>query len=110
MGPKYRCPNCKRWLEVHWAERTEPLGLAFYSIEATVLILLIATGTLHAGHLLETWQVVAILGVAGVVAYVVYYHFSRRIRRYVCAPCDKVYRGDYLRSVTKAAQTTQIAS
>lgn len=110
MGPRYRCPKCKRWLEVHWEERTEPLGFALYSIEATVIVLLIATGTMHAGYLLENWQIAAIFGIAGVVAYVVYRYFSRRVRRYVCAPCDKIYRGDYLRSVTKAEQTTQIAS
>jgi len=107
---RYRCPACKRWLSPHWTDREDAAGLALNSIQVTVFVALVATGTLHRAYLLENWEIVSIVLFACVVAWVIYRLYLRRGRRYYCSSCDRVFRGDFLRSRSKAPQVTEIAS
>ena len=108
MKLRYRCPTCKRWLAHHWTEREDALGLAIASIEPAAYILAITLACL--GYVLNAWALIIAVGIVGTVtASLVYRLYLRKGRRYYCASCDKVFRGDFLRERTSAPQVSEIA-
>jgi Flp pilus assembly protein TadB len=109
MKLRYRCPRCKKWLAHHWTERADASGLEIASIEPVAYIVAIVVASL--GYVLDAWALIVTVAVVGAVAAcVVYRLYLRKGRRYYCASCDKVFRGDFLRERASAPQVTEIAS
>lgn len=108
MKLRYRCPQCKRWIAPHWTDRTDAFGIAVASMEPVAYIIAIVMAA--AGFLLEWWSLIGLMLIcSSVLAWVVYQISLRKARRFYCPPCDKVFRGDYLRGKANAPQITEIA-
>ena len=109
MKLRYRCPKCKRWLAHHWSDREDASGLAIGSIEPVAYVVIIVAACV--GYSLDAWEAIAAVAIVGsVVAWFIYRAYLRKARRYVCAPCEKVWRADFLRERANAPQITEIAS
>ena len=109
MRLRYRCPQCKRWLQHHWTDREDATGIAIGLLEPIFYIVAFAAAA--AGFVFEWWELLVTWAIVGAVAVALIYRLHlRKGRRYYCASCDRVFRGDFLRERTNAPQVTEIAS
>ena len=108
MAPEFRCPKCKRHLAPHWSEKENAAGLGLGAMETLAYVVVGAFGA--AGYFMEGWIFwAALVLIPAVVAWAIYRAYLRKCRRYYCEPCDKIWRGDWLRGRGVAAQVTRIS-
>lgn len=108
MAPQFRCPTCKRHLVPHWTEKENAVGLGGGAMEPIAWLVVLASGA--TGYFMEGWIFwAAVVLIPPLAAWAIYRGCMRRCRRFYCEPCDKIWRGDWLRARGIAAQVTRIS-
>jgi hypothetical protein len=70
---------------------------------------LVAAMAAAGGYFLDWWALVAVaLVVGGIVALAAYRIYLRRVGRYYCSSCDKIFRADFLRGRAIAPRSQEL--